>query len=78
MSSKLQTIRNSHSNPGPTSDMSSRIARMRKVQTQVYGGSSGKATQFYGHQMVNNKIKGTSGDSSQHLYFRGIFGKYIR
>ena len=30
--SKLQTIRDSHSNPGPTSDMSSRIARMRKVQ----------------------------------------------
>ena len=76
--SKLQTIRDSHSNPGPTSVMSSRIARMRKVQTQVYGNSSGKSTQFYGHQMVNDKIKGTSGDSSQHLYFRSIFGKFIR
>tara|TARA_Y100000385_G_C12587763_1_gene423323 strand:+ start:156 stop:398 length:243 start_codon:yes stop_codon:yes gene_type:complete len=76
MSTKLADLRNSLSVPGPTTDTSSRISRLRKIHSRVDATPIGKNTQLYGHQAVDSSVKGVSGDSSQHTYFKSVFGKY--
>ena len=76
MSTKLADLRNSLSVPGPTTDTSSRISRLRKIHSRVDATPVGRETQLYGHQADDAGIKGVSGDSSQHTYFKSVFGKY--
>lgn len=76
----LKKIRCSHSKPGPTSDMSSRISRLRKIQTKSIanapngdGTMSYRRAQRFGVQQDKHETHGVNGDASQHIYFRSIF-----
>jgi hypothetical protein len=81
--SLLKTVRTTYektgnNNVGPTSDNTSRIALMRKLQVKAGYGDK-KTVQLWGLNNVDKDGKtvgnnsGVSGDSGIRTYFRGIF-----
>jgi len=67
MSKNIEVIRETFSKVGPTSDNSSRIARIKKVQVRV------GTTQLFGLNQQKGNVTGSSGHAWQKTYFTGIF-----
>ena len=71
---QIVPIRSSYSVPGPTSDNSSRIALMKKVQVKTAFGNK-KRSQLWGLNDGKNK-SGSNGDSGTRTYFTAIFPRF--
>tara|TARA_B100001059_G_C17834943_1_gene587374 strand:+ start:2628 stop:2864 length:237 start_codon:yes stop_codon:yes gene_type:complete len=71
----INPIRTSYSVPGPTSDNSSRIAMMKKVQVKTAYGNK-KRTQLWGLNDAGKNNSGSNGDSSTRTYFTAIFPRF--
>jgi hypothetical protein len=71
----INPIRSSYSSPGPTSDNSSRIALMKKVQVKTAYGNK-KRTQLWGLNEAGENKSGSGGDSSTRTYFTAIFPRF--
>tara|TARA_B110000967_G_C18328111_1_gene290722 strand:- start:81 stop:332 length:252 start_codon:yes stop_codon:yes gene_type:complete len=81
MSLKLNNpIRKSYSHVSPTSDNSSRIAMLKKVQvrTAFYNTSTlnGDRAQLWGLNSKKGNVSGSGGDSGQRTYFSAIFPRF--
>jgi len=71
----IDPIRSSYSKPGPTSDNSSRIALMKKVQVKTAYGDK-KRSQLWGLNEDGKNKSGSNGDSSTRTYFTAIFPRF--
>ena len=80
MISNIIKIQKSYGNVGPTSDNSSRIALMKKVQvkTTYYNRttSKGNITQLWGLNNIKGNVSGSSGDAGQRIYFSAVFPRF--
>ena len=72
MSKNIAKVRETYSAVGPTSDNSSRVALMKKVQVRV---SANKAKIFGLNGNVGD-VNGTTGHSGQRTYFAAIFPRF--
>lgn len=70
----IDPIRSSYSFPGPTSDNSSRIALMKKVQVKTAFGNK-QRSRLWGLNDGKNK-SGSNGDSGTRTYFAAIFPRF--
>ena len=71
----INPIRESYSTQGPTSDNSSRIALLRKVQVKTAYGDA-KRAQLWGLNDKEGNVSGSSGDASQRTYFTAVFPRF--
>ena len=80
MSKNIEKVRDTYSNVGPTSDNSSRVALLKKVQvrTAYYNRttSKGDRTQLWGLNNIKGNVSGSSGDSGQRIYFSAVFPRF--
>lgn len=72
MSSNIEKIRASYSRVGPTSDNSSRISLMKKIQVRVGGNKS----QLWGLNDIKGNVSGSSGDAGTRTKFSAIFPRF--
>lgn len=76
----VNPIRKSYSHFSPTSDNSSRVALLKKVQvrTAYYNKttSKGDRTQLWGLNNIKGNVSGSSGDSGQRIYFSAVFPRF--
>ncbi len=72
MSSNIEKIRASYSRVGPTSDNSSRISLMKKIQVRVGGNKS----QLWGLNNIKGNVSGSSGDAGIRTKFSAIFPRF--
>lgn len=77
MSQLEKTIRKSYSSVGPTSDNSSRVAMLKKVQVRTAfhnaKTSSGDRSQLWG---LNSQKGNSTGDAGQRTYFSAVFPRF--
>tara|TARA_B100000795_G_scaffold19451_1_gene12927 strand:+ start:592 stop:828 length:237 start_codon:yes stop_codon:yes gene_type:complete len=69
----IQKIRKSYGTAGPTSDNSSRVALLKKVQVKT---RAGKRAQLWGLNNIKGNISGTGGDAGQKIYFSAVFPRF--
>tara|TARA_X000000368_G_C22943994_1_gene673495 strand:- start:502 stop:735 length:234 start_codon:yes stop_codon:yes gene_type:complete len=74
MISNIRKIQKSYSKVGPTSDNSSRIAIIKKVQVKT--NVNGKRTQLWGLNNIKGNVSGSSGDAGQRTYFSAVFPRF--
>jgi len=74
MISNIIKIQKSYGNVGPTSDNSSRIALMKKVQVKTIAND--KRTQLWGLNNIKGNVSGSSGDAGQRIYFSAVFPRF--
>lgn len=72
MSSNIEKIRASYSKVGPTSDNSSRISLMKKIQVRVGGNKS----QLWGLNNIEGNVSGSNGDAGTRTKFSSIFPRF--
>jgi len=76
----VNPIRKSYSHFSPTSDNSSRIAMLKKVQvrTAYYNTttSKGDRAQLWGLNDKKGNVSGSNGDAGQRTYFSAIFPRF--
>jgi hypothetical protein len=75
MPNPLLPVRESYSTQGPTSDNSSRIALLRKVQVKTAYGDA-KRAQLWGLNNKEGNVSGSAGDSGQRTYFTAVFPRF--
>jgi hypothetical protein len=71
----LKPLRESYSSQGPTSDNSSRIALLRKVQVKTAHGDN-KRAQLWGLNNMEGNVSGSNGDAGQRTYFSAVFPRF--
>jgi hypothetical protein len=74
MISNIIKIQKSYGKVGPTSDNSSRIALMKKVQVKTIAND--KRTQLWGLNNIKGNVSGSSGDAGQRIYFSAVFPRF--
>ena len=76
MSTNIDKIRSTYSNVGPTSDNSSRISLMKKIQVRVGGNKA----QFWGlnntKANTSRSVQGVAGDAGDKVKFSSIFPRF--
>ena len=72
MSNNIEKIRASYSKVGPTSDNSSRISLMKKIQVRVGGNKS----QLWGLNNIEGNVSGSNGDAGTRTKFSSIFPRF--
>lgn len=72
MSSNIEKIRASYSRVGPTSDNSSRISLMKKIQVRVGGNKA----QLWGLNDKEGNVSGSNGDAGIRTKFSSIFPRF--
>jgi hypothetical protein len=79
-SNGLTPIRKSYTHFSPTSDNSSRIAMLKKVQvrTAYYNitTSKGARAQLWGLNNIKGNLSGSGGDAGQRTYFKAVFPRF--
>lgn len=76
MSKNIEKVRDTYSNVGPTSDNSSRISLMKKIQVRVGSNNA----QLWGlNDLKDNKtraVRGFAGDQGTRTKFAAIFPRF--
>tara|TARA_B100000963_G_scaffold231156_2_gene201742 strand:+ start:13938 stop:14162 length:225 start_codon:yes stop_codon:yes gene_type:complete len=72
MSSNIEKIRASYSRVGPTSDNSSKISLMKKIQVRVGGNKA----QLWGLNNKEGNVSGSNGDAGTRTKFSSIFPRF--
>ena len=72
MSSNIEKIRASYSRVGPTSDNSSKISLMKKIQVRVGGNKA----QLWGLNNKEGNVSGSNGDAGIRTKFSSIFPRF--
>lgn len=72
MSNNIEKVRASYAKVGPTSDNSSRISLMKKIQVRVGGNKA----QLWGLNDKEGNVSGSNGTSGDRVKFSAIFPRF--
>ena len=67
-------IQKTYGHAGPTSDNTSRIALLKKVQSRT--ATNGVRAQLWGLNNMKGNVSGSTGDAGQRTYFSAVFPRF--